>query len=630
MANGSTLHQTRSALTLAALGIVFGDIGTSPLYAVRETFNPDHGIPFEVANILGGISSIFWAVMLVVTLKYVMLIMRADNKGEGGIMAMLALASSSYKGSPFWSSTIILAGLTGTALFYGDAILTPAISVVSAVEGLAVGTGTFQHYVLPISVGVLIALFLFQQTGTASIGALFGPITLLWFLVLAAAGIYGIIRYPAVLAALNPQHAIYFVTQHGFASFVVLGAILLAFTGAEALYADMGHFGRDPIRLAWLGLVFPALTLNYMGQGALLIADPTAISNPFYLLFPSWALYPTVALATAATVIASQATISGAYSLTRQAIQLGFLPRMNIIQTSAKEFGQIYVPLINWALLVAVLAAVLGFGSSSNLASAYGVAVTGTMMIDTFLTFFVIRYHWNLGLLLCLLITGIVLLIDVPFFASSLLKLADGGWFPIVVGMTLLTIMITWWRGRQMLFAKLRSSAVPLDQFLVSLAHEEITRVPGTAVFLTATPEAVPHALLHNLNHNKVLHERVVILNVEVRNIPWVTFGERVVSVESLGENIWRIRLCFGFKNRLDVTQALTELCKDHGLQFNLMDTSFFLSREIIIPIPSKVSGMAFWRERLFATMSKNAGSVVEYFNIPANRVIELGTQIEI
>ncbi|MGH8119342.1 MAG: potassium transporter Kup [Gammaproteobacteria bacterium] len=630
MANGTDLHQTRAALTLAALGIVFGDIGTSPLYAVRETFNPDHGIPLENENILGGISSIFWAVMLVVTLKYVMLIMRADNKGEGGIMAMLALAISSYKGSPFWSNTILLAGLTGTALFYGDAILTPAISVVSAVEGLAVGTTAFQHYVLPISVGVLIALFLFQQTGTASIGALFGPITLLWFLALAAGGIYGIIKYPAVLTALNPQYALLFITQHGFASFVVLGAILLAFTGAEALYADMGHVGRDPIRLAWLGLVFPALTLNYMGQGALLMSDRAALSNPFYLLFPAWALYPMVVLATTATVIASQATISGAYSLTRQAIQLGFLPRMNIIQTSAREFGQIYVPLINWALLVAVLAAVLGFGSSSNLASAYGVAVTGTMVIDTFLTFFVIRYHWNFGLLICLLITGSVMLIDVPFFASSLLKLADGGWFPIVVGITLLTIMITWWRGRQMLFAKLLSSAVPLDQFLAYLTREPITRVAGTAVFLTATPEAVPHAMLHNLNHNKVLHERVVILNVEVRNIPWVPFDERVAAVESLGENLWRIRLCFGFKNRLDVTQALTELCKDHGLQFNIMDTSFFLSRETIIPIPTKISGMAFWRERLFATMSKNAGSVVEYFNIPSNRVIELGTQIEI
>jgi len=630
MANGTLVKQSRTALTLAALGIVFGDIGTSPLYAVRETFNPEYGIGFSVENILGGISAIFWALMLVVTLKYVMIIMRADNKGEGGTMALLALAISAYKGSRFWSSTLLLAGLAGAALFYGNAVLTPAISVVSAVEGLEVGTSAFKQLVLPISVGVLIVLFLFQQTGTASIGALFGPITLIWFLVLAAAGVYGIIRYPAVLAALNPEHALIFVTQHGFASFFVLGAILLAFTGSEALYADMGHFGRGPIRLAWLGLVFPALTLNYMGQGALLIAHPESLSNPFYLLYPSWALYPMVALATIATVIASQATISGAYSITRQAIQLGFLPRMNIIQTSAREFGQIYIPLVNWILLVSVLAAVVGFGTSSNLAAAYGVAVTGSMLVDSFLAFFVIRYHWKLNLLMCVLIMGLIMVVDIAFFSSSLLKIDDGGWFSIVVAIALLTIMITWWRGRQLLFAKLRSSAVPLDQFLVTLSREPLTRVPGTAVFLTATPEAVPHALLHNLNHNKVLHERVVILNVEVRNIPWVPFDERVAAVDSLGENLWRIRLCFGFKNRLDVTQALTELCKVHGLQFNMMETSFFLSRENIIPIQTKISGMTYWRERLFAAMSKNAGSIVEYFNIPSNRVIELGTLIEI
>jgi K+ transporter len=627
--NGAYVHESRTALTLAALGIVFGDIGTSPLYAVKETFNPDHGISLNAANILGGISAIFWALMLVVTLKYVTLIMRADNKGEGGIMALLALATSAFKGNPRWSSAILLTGLAGTALFYGDAVLTPAISVLSAVEGLAVRTHAFEHFVIPISAGVLIALFLFQRTGTASIGILFGPITLVWFLALAAAGIYGIIRYPVILAALNPQHALVFVTQHGFASFIVLGAILLAFTGAEALYADMGHFGRGPIRLAWFGLVFPALFLNYMGQGALLISAPEAINNPFYLLYPAWALYPMVALATAATVIASQATISGAYSMTRQAIQLGFLPRMNIIQTSARKFGQIYIPFINWALLLGVLTAVFGFGSSSNLASAYGLAVTGTMLVDTFLIFFVVRYHWGSGLLFCFLITGGLMLIDLSFFSSSLLKIADGGWFPLLLAISILTIMLTWWRGRQILFAKLRSSAISLDQFLVTIAHEPITRVLGTAVFLTATPDAVPHALLHNLYHNKVLHERVVILTVEVKNIPWVSFDERV-DVKTLGENFWRIKLSFGFKNRLDITQALTELCKDFGLKFNLMDTSFFMSRESIIPIPAKSSGMSFWRERLFATMSKNAGSVVEYFNIPANRVIELGTQIEI
>ena len=629
MANGTTLHQSRATLTLAALGIVFGDIGTSPLYAVKETFNPDHGITLSVENILGGVSAIFWSLMVVVTLKYMIIIMRADNKGEGGIMALLALASTSFKGKPFWTSAILMSGLAGTALFYGDAVLTPAISVVSAVEGLAVGTTALQHLVLPVSVCVLIALFLFQQSGTASIGNLFGPVTLIWFLALAAAGIYGIVRHPAVLAALNPEHAFIFVTSHGVASFVVLGAILLAFTGAEALYADMGHFGRGPIRMAWLGLVFPALTLNYMGQGALLMAHPESLSNPFYLLLPSWALYPMVALATIATVIASQAVISGAYSITRQAIQLGFLPRMNIIQTSAKEFGQIYIPFVTWTLLVAVLAAVLGFGSSSDLASAYGVAVTGTMLVDSFLAFFVIRYNWKLNLFVCVLLMGLIMMVDLSFFSSSLLKIEDGGWFPIAVGLTLLTVMLTWWHGRRLLFMKLRSSAIPLDQFLASLTSEPLTRVPGTAVFLTATPEAVPHAMLHNLNHNKVLHERVVILTVEVKNIPWVPFDERV-SVESLRDNFWRIKLNFGFKNRLDVTQALVELCKDHGLKFNLMDTSFFLSREIIIPIPGMISGMAFWRERLFATMARNSGSVVEYFNIPANRVIELGTQIEI
>ena len=555
--------------------------------------------------------------------------MRADNKGEGGTMALLALAMSSFRGNAFWTSAILLCGLAGAALFFGNAVLTPAISVVSAVEGLEVGTHALGHFVLPVAVGVLIGLFLFQQHGTASIGALFGPITLVWFLVLAAGGVYGILRYPAVLAALNPEHALIFVTHHGVVSFLVLGAILLVFTGAEALYADMGHFGRGPIRTAWVAIVFPALALNYMGQGALLINNNQALANPFYLLYPEWALYPMVVLATAATIIASQATISGAYSLTRQAIQLGFLPRMNIIQTSAREFGQIYIPLVNWLLLGAVLLAVVGFGSSTNLAAAYGVAVTGSMLVDTFLAFFVIRFHWKLNLPLCVLVMGSIIIIDLAFFSSSLLKLDDGGWFSIVVAIALLYIMLTWWRGRRLLFAKLNSSAVSLAQFLASISHETIARVPGTAVFLTATPGAVPHALLHNLNHNKVLHERVIILTVEVKNIPWVPFAERV-AVEPLQDNFWRIRLSFGFKNRLDVTQALTELCKEHGLKFNLMDTSFFLSRETIIPIPTKDSGMAHWRERLFATLSRNAGSVVEYFNIPSNRVIELGTQIEI
>ncbi|HET9405146.1 MAG TPA: KUP/HAK/KT family potassium transporter, partial [Burkholderiales bacterium] len=429
MENGPRLQQSRAALTLLALGVVFGDIGTSPLYAVKETFNPAHGIALTTANILGGLSTIFWALMIVVSLKYVLLIMRADNRGEGGIMALTALASAAVKGDPRRRAIIVALGLLGASLFFGDAVLTPAISVLSAVEGLEIGTSALKPYVVPVSVGVLIALFLFQRKGTAAVGALFGPVCVLWFLALAAVGLYDITLNPSVLQALNPVHALGFATQHGFASFVVLGAVLLAFTGAEALYADMGHFGRGPIRLAWFGLVAPALVLNYFGQGALLIANPQAIVNPFYLAFPSWALYPMVALATAATVIASQATISGAYSITRQAIQLGFLPRMNIVQTSASTFGQIYIPGVNWLLLVMVLAAVVGFGSSSQLASAYGVAVTGTMMVDTVLTFFVIRYGWGYNPLLCVLATGFFFIVDAAFFSSSLLKVAEGGRF---------------------------------------------------------------------------------------------------------------------------------------------------------------------------------------------------------
>ncbi len=629
MANGSSSHKFSAGLTLAALGIVYGDIGTSPLYAVKETFNHSHGIVMNAQNIIGGISAIFWAIMLVVTLKYITVVMRADNKGEGGIMALLSLAASTVKSSPHAASLILLAGLAGLCLFYGDAVLTPAISILSAVEGLGVGTHALDRFVLPVAAGVIIGLFLIQRHGTAAIGKYFGPIILVWFLSLAAGGIYNIILHPEILAALNPLHAAVFVTQHGFASFVVLGAILLAFTGAEALYADMGHFGKKAIRLAWLSVVFPALSLNYLGQGALLIHAPEAIKNPFYLLFPSWALYPMVGLATAATIIASQATITGTYSLTKQAIQLGFLPRMNVIQTSVREIGQIYMPFVNWTLLIVVLAAVLGFGSSSNLASAYGIAVTGTMVMTSTLLYFVIRHIWGYRAPVAFLASGFFLIIDLAFFSSSLLKVAQGGWFPLVLGAALLIVMLTWRRGRQILFMRLRSTAMPLEEFLKSLPDENITRVPGTAVFLTATPESVPHALLHNLNHNKVLHDRVVILTVEVKDTPRVLFNERV-EIQPLGNDFWRIRLNFGFKNKLDVTQTLTELCNTQGIIFDMMQTSFFLSRETVLPVHGKQSAMAYWRELLFATMSKNAGSAVEYFNLPANRVIELGTQIEI
>jgi len=629
LADGTHTQQTRAALTLLALGIVFGDIGTSPLYAVKETFAPGHGIELSTANVLGGLSTIFWALMIVVSLKYVTLIMRADNRGEGGIMALVALASASIKSHPEWRQPLLVAGAVGASLFYGDAVLTPAISVLSAVEGLEVGTSALKPYVLPLAVGVLIALFVFQRHGTAAVGALFGPVTLLWFLALAVAGIHGIVQNPAVLGALNPWHAYHFFNSHILASFVVLGSVVLAVTGAEALYADMGHFGRGPVRLAWFGLVFPALVLNYFGQGALLIANPAAVQNPFYLLVPGWALYPMVALATAATVIASQATISGAYSITKQAIQLGFLPRMNVQHTSASIMGQIYIPTVNWLLLASVLAAVIGFGSSSELASAYGVAVTATMLVDTVLTFFVIRYGWGYPLALCIAATGFFLIVDLAFFSATLLKIAEGGWFPLAIGAVVFVFMTTWRRGREILFERLRASTVPLDPFLESLFRDTPPRVPGTAVFLTATPDVAPHALLHNLYHNKVLHERVVFLTVSVKDVPTVPPGERV-SVHELPQQCYRVTLTFGFMDQPDVWGALSELCPPRGLAFDLMQTSFFLSRQIVVPVEGPEGGMALWRERLFATQTRLSGSAVEYFNIPTNRVIELGTQVEI
>ncbi len=630
MNSGShTQRSSTAALTLLALGIVFGDIGTSPLYAVKETFNPEHGIPLTAENIYGGCSAIFWSLMIVVTLKYVSLIMRADNKGEGGIMALFALATSAAKQNPRWIAPITYLGLAGAALFYGDAVLTPAISVLSAVEGLEVGTTALKSYVVPIAIAVIVTLFLFQRHGTAVVGAFFGPICVLWFLALAAVGAYNIAQHPTVLHALDPGYALHFVTAHGFASFIVLGAVLLAITGAEALYADMGHFGKNPIRIAWFTLVLPALVLNYFGQGALLIGNPDAISNPFYLAYPSWALYPMIALATAATVIASQATISGAYSMTKQAIHLGYLPRMNITHTSAREIGQIYVPAVNWFLLVIVLAAVVGFGNSTNLAAAYGVAVVGTMLVTSFLTFFVIRYGWGYPLVLCVLATGFFILVDLSFFSASLVKVLEGGWFPLTMGAGVFTIMLTWRRGREILMARLKQQSIPLDTFLASLLGSPPTRVPGTAVFLTSTANAVPHALLHNLVHNKVLHQRVVFLTVTVEDVPFVREEDRIV-IEPLGHECYRILMHFGFKDKPDVPKAL-QLCVkcQPSLEFQTLQTSYFLSRETVIA-SIRVDGMALWRERLFATMARNAGSVVEYFNLPTNRVIELGTQIEI
>jgi KUP system potassium uptake protein len=618
--------QSTPALALLALGVVYGDIGTSPLYAVKETFNPEHGIPLTAANILGGSSTIFWVLMVVVSLKYVILVLRASNRGEGGIMALLALATASVRQHPRWLGPLAAIGVFGAALFYGDAVLTPAISVLSAVEGLEVGTTAFKPYVVPLATGILIGLFLIQKHGTGVVGLLFGPLCALWFLSIGAVGVWQIVQQPAILAALDPRHALGFVTGHGFASFLVLSAVLLAITGAEALYADVGHFGKSAVRLAWFALVAPALVLNYFGQGALLLANPKALENPFYLSYPSWALYPMVLLATAATVIASQATISGAYSMTQQAIQLGYLPRMSIEHTSAKTIGQIYVPAVNWTLLVIVAAAVIGFGSSSRLANAYGVAVMGTMLVTTFLTFFVIRYGWGYPLWLCLLATGFFLIIDVTLFAAALTKIHEGGWFPLALGAAVFLVMMTWRRGRSILVERLREDSVPLQPFLKSLLRDPPQRVPGTAVYLSANPEMTPHALLHTLKHFQALQQRVVFLTVEFRDMPWVPFQERV-TCEPLGDDCWRVRVRYGFMNRPDVLRAL-ELCGALGLEIEPDQASYFVSRQNIVPV-AKPGGMAVWRERLFAAMARNAGNVSAFFNVPDNRVIELGTRVQ-
>jgi KUP system potassium uptake protein len=620
-------RQGTATLALLALGVVYGDIGTSPLYAVKETFNPEHGIPLTAANITGGLSTLFWMLMIVVSLKYVILVMRAGNRGEGGIMALLALATASVKKNPRWTAPLLAVGVFGAALFYGDAVLTPAISVLSAVEGLEVGTAAFKPYVVPLATGILVGLFLIQRHGTGVVGLVFGPVCALWFASIAAVGVWNIAKQPSILVALNPAHAASFLTSHGFASFVVLGSVLLAITGAEALYADMGHFGARAVRIAWFGLVAPALVLNYFGQGALLIDNPKALENPFYLSYPSWALYPMIVLATAATVIASQATISGAYSMTRQAIQLGYLPRMEIRHTSAATMGQIYIPAVNWILLAIVAAAVVGFGSSSKLASAYGVAVMGTMLATTFLTFFVIRYGWGYPLWLCLLATGFFMLIDTTLFGAALLKIHDGGWFPLALGAAVFIVMVTWRRGRAILAERLRQDSVPLEAFLKSLSHDTVQRVPGTAVFLTAAREVTPHALLHSLKHYKALQQKVVFLTVEFRDVPWVSMEDRVVC-EGLGGGFWRVRARYGFMNSPDVPQAL-ELCRAQGLDIEPMEASYFLSRQTIVPARAS-GGMAMWWERLFAAMARNAGNAASFFSIPDNRVIELGTRVQI
>ncbi|XLZ68606.1 potassium transporter Kup [Massilia sp. SR12] len=616
-----------AALTLAAIGIVYGDIGTSPLYTLKTVFDPSHGLALNQANLLGIISLIFWSLALIVSLKYVSLVLRADNRGEGGIMALMALALNSvHKAAPKWHFPLLLIGTFGATMFYGDSVITPAISVLGAIEGLEVAAPALEKYVVPLTIIVLVTLYSVQRHGTAGIGRFFGPVMTLWFAALAVMGVINIVETPAILEALNPYHAAIFMRENGFIAFVALGAVVLAITGAEALYADMGHFGKRPIRLAWFWIAFPALVLNYLGQGALLIRNPEAIANPFYNQLGAWSIYPLVILSTAAAVIASQATISGTFSMTKQAIALGMLPRMRVQHTSESEMGQIYIPVVNWLQLIVVLIAVVGFQNSDDLAGAYGIAVTATMLATTILTFFVIRYRWHLPLVVCFGATGFFILMDIMLFSSSALKLFHGGWFPLLLGTALFTTMLTWRTGRELVFKNLEKHAIPLEDFLNSLFMAPPTRVPGTAVFLRGESDGVPHALLHNLSHNKVLHERVVFFTVHIVEEPYVA-PEDQVRVTPLGHECYQLNINYGFKDEPDVP-AIMALCEEKGLKFEMMETSFFIARQTVISAPG--AGMAPWREHLFVAMSRNARAAADYYQIPPNRVIELGTQVEI
>ncbi|QKZ06279.1 potassium transporter Kup [Pseudomonas eucalypticola] len=613
------------AMLVAAVGVVYGDIGTSPLYTLKEVFSGGYGIPSNHDGVLGILSLIFWSLIWVVSIKYMLFVLRADNQGEGGIMALTALARRASAGYPRLSGMLVVCGLIGAALFYGDSMITPAVSVLSAVEGLELAFDGISHWVVPVALVVLIGLFLIQRHGTARIGKLFGPVMVTWFVVLGILGAYGISHQPEVLKAINPLWGVRFFASHFGISVAVLGAVVLALTGAEALYADMGHFGRKPIARAWFILVLPALVLNYFGQGALILADPEAARNPFYLLAPSWALLPLIGLSTVATVIASQAVISGAFSLTQQAIQLGYIPRMHIQHTSSDEQGQIYIGAVNWTLMCGVILLVLGFESSGALASAYGVAVTGTMLMTTFLVSAVMLLMWKWPPFFAVPVMSVCLLVDGMFFAANVPKIVQGGAFPVLAGSALFILMTTWKRGKQLLVDRIDEGALPLPIFISSIRVQPPHRVQGTAVFLTARSDAVPHALLHNMLHNQVLHEQVVLLTVVNEDDPRVPANRRF-EVESYGEGFFRVILHYGFMDEPDVPAAL-KLCHLDDLDFSPMRTTYFLSRETVIP--SKLVGMARWREGLFAFMLKNANGNLRFFKLPVNRVIELGTQVE-
>ncbi len=614
-------------LVLGAIGVVFGDIGTSPLYALKECFSPEHGLALSRENVLGVLSLIVWALTLVVSIKYLTFIMRADNRGEGGVLAMLTLILRKYpeKGCSRW--TLIVLGLTGTAMFYGDSMITPAVSVLSAVEGLHIAAPAMSTYVLPITLAVLTGLFLLQYKGTGSVGRLLGPVTLVWFLCLGYLGICAVLARPDVLAALSPQYAFELLVQHPWNSFLVFGSVFLVLTGAEALYADMGHFGRSPIRLAWFGLVMPCLLLNYFGQGALLLHAPESIQNPFYLLAPPSAQLPLVLLATLATVIASQAVIAGAFSVASQAVQLGYCPRMQIRYTSSRQIGQVYVPFINWTLFTAVVLLVVTFQTASNLASAYGIAVATTMLIDTLLFCVVVRivWRWSLWMAVPLIVSFAVL--DLVLLASNVVKIGDGGWLPLLAGLICYSLLITWRRGRRLLYRNMETGSLPIEDFLVNLSNDMPHRVPGTAIFMTGNPHVVPNALLHNLKHNKVIHERVVILNIGTSKIPHVPKANRV-QLEALGQNFYRLLVSYGFKDKPDVRDVLHTCNLQFQLAFDLSQTSFFLARETVIP--SRIPGMARWGEAVFSWMFRNATRATDFFGLPPNRVVELGAQVEI
>jgi len=621
----SSSKSSLSALTVGAIGVVYGDIGTSVLYALKEVFGSGH-VPLTPDNVYGILSMIFWTLTVIVSLKYVVLVLRADNGGEGGLIAMLALASQAVKDRPMLRKVLLSVGIFGTCLFYGDGVITPAISVLGAVEGLEVISPQFVKYVVPLTLVILLSLFWVQKRGTAGIGQFFGPITLVWFGVIAALGVYHIAENPAILLALSPHYGLLFVWNHPGLTFVLLGAVVLCVTGAEALYADLGHFGKKPIRLAWFCVVMPALTLNYFGQGALLLAHPEAVKNPFYMMAPDWALLPLVALATLAAVIASQALITGAFSVTKQVIQLGYLPRLNMIHTSAREIGQIYIPSVNWGLFAVIVLAVVMFKSSSNLAAAYGVAVCTDMLITTMLTFFVVRYRWHYPLALCVLATGFFFAIDFVFWASNLLKLLDGGWFPLAIGAAVYILMSTWKDGRALLNSKIQADSMDLHSFLEAVFVAPPVRVQGTAVFLTASVGTVPNALLHNLKHNKVLHETNLFVTVHNHERPWIGLDKRI-EIERLGHDCWQVLIHYGFKNDPDVPKALQQL-KGRGVALDPMLTSYFLSRDTVVPTLG--DEMAQWREKLFAQMHHNASSAADFLNLPNNAVVELGSKIEI